>query len=87
MTLKQFKDVLQTLHQPRDHSRRLRTCRRPKRKSCEDKKMMELYAQLPLLQHCWYLNFVGCTRLGEEAMLHAHLIPTTVINLDILNAI
>jgi len=57
--------------------------RYPTQQEQDEKKWKCLNSKVPLMQPCWYLNVVGCRRLGDEAMLHLHLIPSTVIDLDL----
>jgi len=83
LTPKEFKIVLKKLHQIR------RLPRHPPRKcrllSCNNKTKKEKMQQqtpLPLTQPCWYLNFVGCMQLGDDAMLHLDSIPPSVTHLD-----
>jgi len=88
LTSKEFKILLKKLHQVRGRPRRpLRLCRRLCKKGAEKKytqqmEMNTFLQLLPLSQPCWCLDFTACKQLGDDAMLHLHLIPSTVIDLD-----
>mmetsp|Transcript_16826 Transcript_16826/g.18706 ORF Transcript_16826/g.18706 Transcript_16826/m.18706 type:complete len:345 (+) Transcript_16826:202-1236(+) len=84
LTPKEFAIVLQKIHQVCGHPRhsRSRYHERTKQKQQENKNLTQLYSKLPLMQPCRCLNFVGCERLGNGAMLYLNLIPSTVVDLD-----
>lgn len=57
----------------------------PRPPTCRKRKLdfSDLYAMLPPPVPMTYLNFVGNTNIGNDGMAHLHLIPETVVNLDL----